>query len=158
MSIGLRPAARACGLSEDRVRNWSSRQKWGIANLPCATAIGYRGSQCTPTPPDTTPIEAAQRIVEHYGNRAKIGATIAGAKALEHLADSTGAELVKPAAAISGDQWTKAVDRAAGWTAARQNPVQVAVQVNLPSAEETAERKQRHARLDEIAALLRAKS
>jgi len=154
-SIGIRPAARALGISEERAKKIAQRRKFGISKIRRTDTNPHPKALSVPTSPQA--IEATQRVIEHYGNRAKIGATIAGAKALEHLADSTGAELVKPAAAISGDQWTKAVDRAAGWTAARQNPVQVAVQVNLPTAEETAERKARHARLDEIAALLRDK-
>lgn len=93
--------------------------------------------------------------MQHYGDRAKIGATIAGAKALEHLADADAVKLVTPGYSIAADQWTKAVDRAAGWTAARQSPVQVAVQVNMPSAEEKAELRETDAKLDEIAALLR---
>ncbi len=152
LNIGLRSAARAMGLSEMRVRNWSSRQKWGIANLPICR---IPASDARLAPSDTSAIEAMRNVVQHYGDRAKIGATIAGAKALEHLADSEAATLVKPANSIAADQWTKAVDRAAGWTAARQAPVQVAVQVNLPSAEEQAELRETDAKLDEIARLLR---
>ncbi len=153
LSIGLRPAARAMGLSEDRVRNWSRRFKWGLSALGISAVPSSAA-----TPADTSAIEVAERVVRHYGDRAKIGATIAGAKALEHLADSTGAELVKPANAISGDQWTKAVDRAAGWTQARQQGVNVGVQVNItpPSEAERAERRAVHATLDAIARRLSA--
>ena len=162
LDIGLNAAARAMGISEARARKISSRRRFNLKRLfggngrahPNAPLIATGGPASLPVTADG--IEAKRRIIEHYGDRAKIGATIAGAKALEHLADSTGAELVKPAAAISGDQWTKAVDRAAGWTAARQSPVQVAVQVNMPSAEEKAELRETDAKLDEIAALLRA--
>ena len=151
-NIGIVAAARALGVNVERAKKIAQRRKFNIGR------IVERGRNPLQSPKSPDAIEATEQVIAHYGIRAKIGATIAGAKALEHLADSTGAELVKPAAAISGDQWTKAVDRAAGWTAARQNPVQVAVQVNLPTPEELSERKARHARLDEIAALLRAKS
>ena len=151
-SIGLRPAARALGIPEDRARKIAERRNFNIGR------VAHVGRPPLKSPESHQAIEATENVIQHYGNRAKIGATIAGAKALEHLADSTGAELVKPAAAISGDQWTKAVDRAAGWSAARQNPVQVAVQVNLPSAEERAELRKTDAKLDEIAALLRSRS
>ena len=153
MQIGVRPAARAIGLNENRVLQWTRRGKWGINGK----AVTLRGA-----PPGNqnviTPLEAVSNIVQHYGDRAKIGATIAGAKALEHLADAQGVDLVKPANAISADQWTKAVDRAAGWTQARQQAagVNVAVQVNVPTPEDDAERRERHAKLDEIASLLRA--
>ena len=155
--IGLRPAARAIGISEDQARKISSRRKWNMASLSPAIngqVNGSGGPSVSPTV--TAAIEDTKRIVQHYGDRAKIGATIAGALALEHLADAEGDTLVKPCNAIAADQWTKAVDRAAGWTAARQSPVQVAVQVNMPSAEEKAELRETDAKLDEIAALLRA--
>ena len=150
-SIGVRPAARSLGLKETRVLKWAERGKWGI-NGVAATLTGKAPSHQNVI----SPVEAAEQIVKHYGTRAKIGATIAGAKALEHLADADGEALCKPANAISADQWTKAVDRAAGWTAARQQGVQVAVQVNMPSAEERAELRETDAKLDEIAALLRS--
>jgi len=136
----------------------SSRRKWNLASLSPALNTPGNGNGAPLSAEVSNAIEDTKRIVQHYGDRAKIGATIAGAKALEHLADSTGADLVKPAAAISGDQWTKAVDRAAGWTAARQQgtTVQVAV-ITPPSEAERAAMDATDAKLDEITALLRAK-
>ncbi len=148
LNVGLRAAARACNLTEDRVRQWASRGKWGISAVhPVAFPKPFVSPDVTP------PHEAILQIVQHYGDRAKLGAVQAGAKALEHLADASGAELVKPGNAISGDQWTKAVDRAAGWTQARQQGANVAVQVNItpPSDAERAERRAVHAALDAIA-------
>ncbi len=140
------------GLSEDRVRNWSSRHKWGLSKTPLCSVPG-----AFVTPNDTSALEATLKVVQHYGDRAKIGATIAGAKALEHLADMQGAELIKPAAAISADQYTKAVDRAAGWTQARAQGVSVQVAViNPPSEAERSERRAVHAALDAIARRLAA--
>ena len=152
LDIGIRPAARAMGISEDRARKISSRRRFKLLAVRPALSGSVARS------PNVTAIEAKAQIVQHYGDRAKIGATIAGAKALEHLADTQGADLVKPGNAISADQWTKAVDRAAGWTQARQQSagVNVAVQVNVPTPADDAERRERHAKLDEIAALLRA--
>ncbi len=154
MQIGLRPAARACNLDEHRVLKWAQRGKWGIGNVAPALR-GYAAAQSSKV---LNPIEAVGNIVQHYGDRAKIGAVIAGSKALEHLADCEGSKLVTPAAAISGDQWTKAVDRAAGWTQARQQGVNVgvAVTINPPSAEERAERRAVHASLDAITKLLQS--
>lgn len=152
-SIGVRPAARAVGLDENRVLKWSERGKWGINGVATTLRGPPAGQQNV-----ISPVEAAEQIVQHYGDRAKIGATIAGAKAMEHLADQQGDTLVKPANAISADQWTKAVDRAAGWTAARQQgtTVQVAV-ITPPSEAERAAMDATDAKLDEITALLRAK-
>jgi hypothetical protein len=71
---------------------------------------------------------------------------------MEHLADSPADQLVKPGNSIAADQWTKAVDRAAGWTQSRAAGANVAVQVNItpPSEAERAERRSVHAKLDEI--------
>ncbi len=153
-SIGLRAAARACNLAESRVLQWSSRGNWGVSAVH---PVGFR--QPTVSSEVISPIEAVGNIVQHYGDRAKIGAVIAGSKALEHLADTKDAkELVKPANAISADQWTKAVDRAAGWTQARAAGVNVGVAVTIhpPSAEERAERRAVHASLDAITKLLQS--
>ena len=141
------------GISEDRARKISSRRRFNLVRARCNAVSGPPSRS-----PNVTAIEAKAQIVQHYGDRAKIGATIAGAKALEHLADTEGEALCKPAKAISADQWTKAVDRAAGWTAARQQgtTVQVAV-ITPPSEAERAAMDATDAKLDEITALLRAK-
>ena len=149
--IGVRPAARALGIPEDRARKIAQRRRFNIGLV--------RNHSTSPVPlkvPSVTEsIEATNNIVQHYGDRAKISATIAGAKAMEHLADTQAGELVKPANAIAADQWTKAVDRAAGWTQARQQGVTVNVANIVPPTDaERAERKATHARLDEITRLL----
>lgn len=155
MQIGIRPAARAIGLDEERVLKWSQRGKWNVGNV----ASTLRGRVQSPQNV-LTPIEAVANIVQHYGDRAKIGATIAGAKALEHLADTRPEQLVRPANSIAADQWTKAVDRAAGWTQSRAQGVGVAVQVNItpPSEAERSERRAVHAQLDAITKLLQSRS
>ncbi len=147
LNIGLNPAARALGIPPDRVRKWAERGKWRISLI---RPQGFNGAPLSQGVTDG--IEATKRIVEHYGDRAKIGATIAGARALEHLADADAVTLVKPAHSIAADQWTKAVDRAAGWTQSRAAGVNVGVQVNIqpPSEAERAERRSVHAKLDEI--------
>ena len=153
-SIGIRPAARALGISEERAKKIAQRRKFGISKL--------RRSDTNPKPlfPASVPnfpqaIEATSNIITHYSDRAKIGATIAGAKALEHLADAEPHKLVAPANAIAADQWTKAVDRAAGWTQSRAQGVTVNVaNIVPPSDTERAERKAVHAQLDAITRLL----
>ncbi len=153
LNIGIRPACRALSISEERGKKIAQRRRFNIGLIRQRT----NGSEASEVPKVPDALEAVSRVVQHYGDRAKIGATIAGAKALEHLADATGAELVKPAAAISGDQWTKAVDRAAGWTQARAQGVSVQVAViNPPSEAECAERRSVHAALDAIARRLAA--
>jgi hypothetical protein len=138
------------GISEDRARKISSRRRFKLLAVRPALSGSVARS------PNVTAIEAKAQIVQHYGDRAKIGATIAGAKALEHLADMQGDQLVKPAMAISADQYTKAVDRAAGWTQSRAQGVNVGVAVTItpPTESERAERRAVHASLDAITKLL----
>ena len=74
---------------------------------------------------------------------------------MEHLADAPAQDLVKPGNSIAADQWTKAVDRAAGWTQARAQGVTVNVaNIVPPTADERAERRAVHASLDAITKLL----
>jgi hypothetical protein len=150
-NIGIVAASRALGIPEERGKKIAQRRNFAIGRIVKAGRLPLSSLKS----PEA--IEATENVIRHFGNRAKIGATIAGAKALEHLADSTGPELVKPGNSIAADQWTKAVDRAAGWTQARAAgaSVNVAVAVQLPSDEERAERRAGHAKLDEIARLLR---
>jgi hypothetical protein len=153
-NIGIVAASRALGIPEERGKKIAQRKGFNIGRIVQRGRLPLQSLKS----PDA--IEATENVIRHYGDRAKIGATIAGAKALEHLADADAVKLVTPAASIAADQWTKAVDRAAGWTQARQQGVNVGVAVNvqLPTDEERAERRAGHAKLDEIARLLRANS
>jgi hypothetical protein len=153
-NYGLRPAARILRIPEDRARKIASRRKWNIGPLSPALKTN-RLNGGTESPQVTTGIEVAKAAIEHYGTRAKIGAVIAGSKVFEHLADKPPSALIAPATAIAADQWGKVTDRAAGWTAARTQGVQVAVQVNLPTQEEDDARMATDDRLDEIARLLK---
>jgi arylsulfatase A-like enzyme len=61
--------------------------------------------------------------------------------------------------AIALEAHNRVADRTHGWTAMRQQaPTQVAVQVVMPTPEQDEQRKLEHAKLDEIAQLLREKS
>ncbi len=154
-NIGIRPAARALGIPEERAKKIAQRRGFGISKLRKADTRALSNPNALKFPNSPQAIEATNNIVQHYGDRAKISATIAGAKAMEHLADTNSADLVKPANAIAADQWTKAVDRAAGWTQARQQGVTVNVANIVPPTDaERAERKAVHAQLDAITALL----
>ena len=151
--IGIVSASRALGIPEERGKKIAQRRKFGIGRKVTAGRLPLSSLKS----PEA--IEATENVIQHYGNRAKISATIAGAKALEHLADSNPENLVKTPASIAADQWTKAVDRAAGWTQSRQQGVVVNVAAIVPPSEaERAQRKATHAKLDEITALLRSPS
>ncbi len=152
LQIGLNPAARAYNLNIERVKKWAQRQKWNISHWQLT------GPKPVLSPNVPSSVEAVANVVAHYGDRAKIGATIAGARALEHLADTpSAADLIKPASSIAADQWTKAVDRAAGWTQSRAAGVTVNVANIVPPSEaERADRRAVHAQLDAITRLLSA--
>ena len=80
----------------------------------------------------------------------------AALKASFEAANMSGEELLDKNVAVALQAHNRTADTTHGWTAYRQqNQVQVAVQVQMPSAEEQAQRKADHAKLDEIAALLR---
>jgi hypothetical protein len=147
INIGLASACRALGINVERGKKIAQRRGFNISKVREG-----RGQFPAPVPTSPFAIEATNQVVQHYGDRAKISATIAGAKAMEHLADSPADQLVKPGNSIAADQWTKAVDRAAGWTQSRAAGANVAVQVNItpPSEAERAERRSVHAKLDEI--------
>lgn len=148
-SIGLANACRALGINIERGKKIAQRRNFNLSRIRPHLA------RSLPVPKSPQAIEAIANVVQHYGDRAKISATIAGAKAMEHLADSNGEVLCKPANAISADQWTKAVDRAAGWTQARAQGIAVNVAVITPPSDtERAERKAVHVQLDAITRLL----
>ncbi len=152
LNIGLRPAARAMGLSEDRVRNWSSRNKWGLSKLPLCS-VPSRNS----TPSDTTAIEATQRILDHHSARTKLSLALAGTNVAEHMAELEAPRLITPATSIAAQQWGKVADTVHGWTQARAQGVSVQVAViNPPSEAERSERRAVHAQLDAITRLLSA--
>ncbi len=154
LDIGVRPAARALGLSESRVQKWSHREKWNIGLLrPRSISNGDNGLTALEPGGTNGAIEAKRRILEHYSDRAKVGLAIATSKVAEHMAELDAPKLATPGVSISADAWSKVSDRNFGWTQARAQGANVAVQVNItpPSEAERAERRQVHAALDAIA-------
>ena len=148
LNYGLDNAARMLKIPEARARKIASRRKWGMQALSPA----LRNPTLQRSQDVTRTVEIAKAALQHYGNRAQIGLAIAGTTAAEHLSTKNGGQLTGPATAIAADQWSRALDRVHGWSAARQQAPAVAVQVNLtlPTEAEIEERRARHARLDAI--------
>jgi hypothetical protein len=147
MDIGVRPAARALGLSEARVMKWSSRYKWGIAALfPPGLHVPRPSAMVSGA------IEAKRRILEQHRSRTQLGMAQSATNAFEHLADKPGNALCSPATAIAASQWAKVADITHGYAAERTAPPQVQVAIiSQPTEIEREERRAMHARLDDIA-------
>ena len=177
LDIGIRPAARAMGIGEERAKKIAQRRNWRIRQhkpiIPWRDRAAERlngeqrvvGSIQSPSIPVSpigiSSIEVKQRLLELYGDRAKLAAANCSAKVFEHLTEQPPGVLVSPATAISADQWSKVADRTLGWTQARAQAQGVTVNIaNIlpPTAEEDAERRKRHASLDELTRLLTEKS
>ena len=133
LDIGVRPAARAMGLSESRVMKWSERDNWQIGRIrPNATNAQKSASVSNAN-------DAKRRIIAQCSDRTAVGFALTAVKVSEHLADQTPEAFVKPALAISAEQYSRVSDRTFGWSASRQQTptVQIA-NIVLPSAEERA--------------------
>lgn len=156
LDIGVRPAARALGLSEARVMKWSERGKWQIGLL---RPRGFNGDTqgATLSAQVSDAIEAKKRILKHHSDRTLLGFAQAATTVAEGLSEKTVGQLIAPGTAISAGQWAKVSDSVHGWQAERTAaPVVQIANVVLPSEDERADRRAMHARLDDIARRLKA--
>ena len=140
-----REAARQCGLSEGRVLNWVVRYGW---KLPKRIVAPHPRELLSPVVGLVTPAESLQERLKHDAEATRLGLSTATRKASLSLAERDGDEVVNASARLK-DVVSSAV-QLHGWNA--QAGVNVGVQVNvpLPTAEERAERKAIHAKLDQI--------
>ena len=147
MQIGYRAAARECGLSEDRVRQWAHRYGW---SLPHKLAR----SEAALSPSVTQPIEAMQRIMSSMGDRTKLAMARTSQRAFEYCDNVTDAELHELPRAVALEKHGRNAALAHNWSQANAN---VAVQVNVPmlTEEERAQMQEIDRKLDAIAAKLR---
>jgi hypothetical protein len=81
IELGVRESARRCGLSEDRVRKWSSRYKWLEQRTP-------KQQQAAVTVV-TKPSDVLLATHEELGERTKTGLARATARAAEGAAQAT---------------------------------------------------------------------
>lgn len=149
LDIGIRPASRAMGISEDRGRKIAQRRKFHISQI---RPLG-NGHTAQIVPPVTGGIEAKRKVLALHSDRTKIGLAIAGSKVAEHLADKEPKALIAPATAIAAQQWSKVGDVVHGWQSERTQGtvVNVANVIPMPTEEERAERRAIDAKLDAIA-------
>ena len=134
VDIGLRPAARALGLPEERVKKWAQRDKWNISLI---RPQGFKHAQVSPQVPDA--IEVKTRLLASHSDRTRLGLALASTNASEHLATLPAESVVKPANAIAMEQVSRTADRVHGWTQSRtQAPTVQIANIVLPSAEERA--------------------
>ena len=97
-------------------------------------------------------------ILRDQSEKTQLYMSSAALKASFQAAEMTGEQLLDKNVAVALQAHNRTADTTHGWTASRQqNQTQVAVQVVMPTPEEQAQRKAEHAKLDEIAALLREK-
>src|SRR5262245_60714511 len=140
-----REAARRCGLSEGRVLNWVVLYGW---KLPKRLEAPHPREVLSPVVGVVTPAESLQERLKHDAEATRLGLSTATRKASLSLADREGDDVVNASARLK--DVVSSAAQLHGWNA--QAGVNVGVQVNvpLPSAEEIAERRAMHARLDEI--------
>src|SRR5262245_57500397 len=144
-----REAARRCGLSEGRVLNWVVRYDW---KLPKRVQAPHPREVLSPVVGVVTPAESLQERLKHDAEATRVGLSTATRKASVSLAERDGDEVVYVSAKLK--DVVSSAAQLHGWN-------QPAVNVNianipLPSAEERAEMRALDAKLDAIAAKLKA--
>lgn len=150
MQIGLRPAARALGLSEDRVRKWGQRYNWQIS-LIRPPLTGYY----PPTSPnDPKPLDVMANVMALEGDRTRSAMARTARRAFEHADHVSEEALHELPRGVALEKHAKIAQIAHGWNQAQAN---VAVQVNvpMPTDEERREMRSIDAKLDAIAAKLK---
>jgi hypothetical protein len=151
MQIGLRPAARALGLNEERVKKWGQRFKWNIGLIRPASNAPIN-AKLSPTVPN--PLETLANVMAIEGDRTRSAMARTARRAFEHCDTLTDEELHKLDRAIALEKHGRNASVAHQWSSSTST---VAVQVNipLPSTEEREEMAKLDAKLDAIAAKLR---
>jgi len=152
LQIGLRPAARAMHLDEERVKKWAQRGKWNMRALSPALD-GYAHRPKSPEIPNA--VRAMTQILESEGHRTRLGMARTARRAFEHCDDLPDRKLLEVGTAIALDKHRAVAESAHGW---RNAATQVAVQVNvpMPTQQERDEMRQLDAKLDAFAKLLKA--
>jgi hypothetical protein len=150
--IGLRPASRALGISEDKGRKISSRRKWNFLSLSPALKMPSDASR---SPEVTEPIEIKRRLLAQLGDRTRFGLARSACSASETLAEYPGKAILNAQTAIAMEQVSRTADRVHGWSAERAKPLVQIANVTLPSVAEREDREKAHKALDDIARALR---
>lgn len=111
IAIGVREAARQLGLNEDRVRQWSKREKW-LQHEPKPQPPTVTKNLVTTV---TKPSDALQSILADDSKQTKIGFSRAARKVAKHLEEAPVKELVTPQKAIAAKSWHGIAESVHGW-------------------------------------------
>lgn len=155
--IGLRPAARKLGINEKTATVWAFREKWNLSKAfahhgkPLATFRGQKSKEVSIR-------EAVAESLAEQSEDTRLYLSATALKASHDFASRDPGTFIDQRASQALLNVSKTGDTVHGWTAQRQQGTQVQVAVvNMPSAEERAERKQMHNALDAIARSLKDK-
>ena len=152
-AIGLRASARKFGVNEDTACAWAHREKWILPDVFADVRLRNAGKHAASIVHD-----AQDEVLKEQSRDTMLYFSSAALKASHQATLLNPETLLDKDTAIALEAHNRVADRTHGWTALRQqNQTQVAVQVQMPTAQEDAQRKAEHAKLDEIAALLRDK-
>ena len=144
--IGLRPAARALGISEAKGLKIASRRKWNLRAISPALKTTHNARRSS-----DVIIDIKRELLEQGSTRTKLALSQAAVTATEHLATLDGKSLMAPTHGSAADTWSRTADRVHGWQAERQKPLVQIANVRLPTPEEREERRKAHQALDQIA-------
>jgi hypothetical protein len=150
--IGLRAAARKFQVNEDTACWWAHREKWVLPAVFAQTRIRNASKQA-----QSITHAAQDEVLREQSEQTMLYMSAASLKASYEAAQMEGKQLLERDKAQALECHNRNADRTHGWSAARQqSQVQVAVQVNMPTPEEQAQREADHKRMDELTARLRS--
>ena len=145
-----REAARQCGLSEGRVLNWVVRYGW---KLPKRIEAPHPREMLSPVVGVVTPAESLQERLKHDAEATRVGLSTATRKASVSLAERDGDEVVNVSARLK--DVVSSAAQLHGWNQPASVNVNIA-NIPMPTEEERAEMRALDAKLDAIAAKLKA--
>jgi hypothetical protein len=145
-----REAARQCGLLEGRVLNWVVRYGW---TLPKRLEAPHPREVLSPVVGVVTPAQSLEERLRHDAEATRVGLSTATRKASVSLAERDGDEVVYVSARLK--DVVSSAAQLHGWN----QPVGVNVNIAnipMPTAKEREEMRAMDAKLDAIAAKLKA--
>jgi len=148
MQIGLRAAARAYSLNEDRVRKWAHRFNWQISQFR------PNAGKSVLSPDVPSPLGALANVMAGYADRTRLAMARTSQRAFEHCDTKSDEDLHDMPRAIALEKHARVASLAHNWNVNNVN-VGVAVNVPLPTSEERSEMRSIDAKLDAIAAKLK---
>jgi hypothetical protein len=146
-----RETARQCGLSEGRVLNWVSRYGW---KFPKRIEAPHPREMLSPVVGVVSPAQSLEERLKHDAEATRVGLATATRKASVSLAERDGDEVVNVSAKLK--DVVSSAAQLHGWNQPAGVNVNIA-NIPMPSEEERAEMRALDAKLDAIAAKLKAR-